>query len=241
MIGRWNLDAYLVLSQHLNGSAYSCQRIANLVGNAGCQLPNLHQFLCPQQLLLHVLLFEIRPLKLRRPLLDPQLQFVVRFSQGLCRLVPFANVSDYASDQQPLFGLQRAKADFNREFGAVFALRAELIAGTHRSSHRSGKVARTMFEMPLPESFRQEYLNQLAQNLVTHIAKQPLRLVVDQNDLALGVDNHNRVGGRLQEAAKLCLSSFRYGAGSLLIKQMGAFSFDRGFACADEVILQICL
>ena len=98
-----------------------------------------------------------------------------------------------------------------------------------------------MFEMTLPEPFRKQCLDLLFQNLLAAIAKQPLRLLIDQNDLAFGVDNHNRVGSRLQKAAKLCLSSFRYGAGSLLIKQMGAFSLDRGFAYADEVILQICL
>ena len=153
--------------------------------------------------------------------------------------MPLRNVSDHTGDQQPVFCLQWTEADFNRELTAVFALRPKLIAGAHRSGHRGRKVASTMLEMTLPKSFRKQCLDQLSQKLLAAIAKQLLCLLIDQNDFAFSIDDHNPVRSRLQKPAKLRLSSFCLGAANLLVVQMRASSFDRGFACADEVILPV--
>jgi hypothetical protein len=185
-----------------------------------------------------VLLFGIRFQKFRRPLLDSQFQIVVRFAQGLCRPVPLRNVSNDTGDQKPFFCLQRTETDFNWKLATVFALRPKFVAGTHWSRHGSCKVASPMFEVAFSESLRQEYLDQLSQELLPPKAKQPFHLMIHQDDSAFSIDNDNTVRSRLQKQAKLSLRSFCSGAGSLRVGQLRTPSFDRGFACADGVLLR---
>jgi len=96
-----------------------------------------------------------------------------------------------------------------------------------------------MLEVPPPKPFWKQHLDQLSQELLAPIAKQLLCLVIDQNDLAFGVDNHNPIRSRLQKTTEPCFSSFRFGTSLLLINWKGAISFDGGFPFVNEAILPV--
>ncbi len=52
-----------------------------------------------------------------------------------------------------------------------------------------------MLRMGATEATRNQSLYGLAKNLVPNVAEQGFRLGIDQNDLALTVDDDHRVGG----------------------------------------------
>ena len=57
-------------------------------------------------------------------------QFIVRFPQGFCRLVPLRNVSDHTRDQQSVFGLEWSGATARASLEKIcagLAVRAQAI------------------------------------------------------------------------------------------------------------------
>src|SRR6266850_622299 len=117
----------------------------------------------------------------------------------LLRFLALADVADRARHEPAFLGLEGAQADFDRELRAVLAPAVELKAHAHRSDTRIGKEAVPMSRMPLPIAFRQQHLDFLTEKLLARIAKQLLRLRVDQNDPAVPIDDDHRVGRRIEQ------------------------------------------
>ena len=95
--------------------------------------------------------------------------------------------------------LDAGEADLDRELGAVLAHREQLDAGAHRPGSRLGEVVGPMLWVGLAEAPWDEQLDQLADQLLPPVAEELLGLAVDEDDLAVAIDPHDRVGHQLQE------------------------------------------
>ena len=76
---------------------------------------------------------------------------------------------------------------------------------------RPGNVAHAVSGMLPAKTFRHEHFHRLAEQFLAGKTEQFLRLRVDQDDVAVLVDDHHGVGGRLHQAAKLLLGPFALG------------------------------
>jgi hypothetical protein len=99
--------------------------------------------------------------------------------------------------------LQRAQADLHRELRAVQAAAVELAALAHGPPPRLLEVAGALRPVMAAEELGHERLHRLAQELLARVAEELLGPRVHQHDAALAVDDDDRVGGRLQQAAEL--------------------------------------
>ena len=95
--------------------------------------------------------------------------------------------------------LQRAQADLDRELGAVLAQPEQLEPDAHRARARLTEVAGAVPGMSPAKALRDEQLDPLADQLVSCVAEEPLRLGVDQDDAAVPVDDDHRVGRGLEQ------------------------------------------
>ena len=68
-----------------------------------------------------------------------------------------------------------------------------------------------MRRMLFAKPFRHHQLDPLTDELVTRVAKELLRLRVDQQDPTFAIDNHHRVRCGLEEAAELLFRFFPFG------------------------------
>ena len=82
--------------------------------------------------------------------------------------------------------------------------------------------------MSRPKTLRNQHLDAFAEKIFAPIAKHQLRLLVDQNDLSLGIHDDDPVGSRFQQAAELRLRCLGLGAGKVLLLELGMPSFDTG-------------
>ena len=65
--------------------------------------------------------------------------------------------------------------------------------------------------MFMSQPLRHQHLERLGQQLFAPVAKQFLHLGVDQNNPALAIDNHNRVGRRFQQSAEFAFRALPLG------------------------------
>src|SRR5438552_2145856 len=126
-------------------------------------------------------------------------------SEFVLGLLPVGDVADGARDERAFLGLEGTQADLDRELGAVRTQPIELEVRTHGTDSRIGEVARTVRGMPATETLGDENLDRPAHQLGSWMAEQLLRLRVDENDVAVPVDDHDSVGGCLEESAELRL------------------------------------
>ena len=105
----------------------------------------------------------------------------------------------------PVLGLQRAEADLHGELAAVLAQAVELATRAHRPHPRRGEEAAAVSPACAAEPLGHQDLDLPPQQLLAGVAEERLGLGVDQDDPAGRVDDHHRVGGRLQEPAEFRL------------------------------------
>ncbi len=115
---------------------------------------------------------------------------------------PLADVADGARDQGAVVGLERAQADLDRELRAVLAAAVQLEPGSHRPHSRVREEAAPMGPVTAALPIGHQQLDALTDELGTWVAEETLGLNVDQLDRAVGVDDHHRVRGRLEQRAK---------------------------------------
>ncbi len=109
------------------------------------------------------------------------------------------DVADGAGDEEAVHRLQGAQADLHGELGAVPAQAEELQAGAHEAHLGVGEVAGAVTRVPAAEARGDEHLHRLPEQLAAAVAEEALGLGVDEHDAPLAVDDHHRVGGRLEQ------------------------------------------
>ena len=116
-------------------------------------------------------------------------------AQGLFGPVALGNITNHAGHQQALPSLERAQTHLGRKLAAVLATSHQRVTSTDRARARGGGVAGAMLHMARAQLLGQQQVDRLAKQLVAPVAKQQLGLVVDDHNLALAVDDYDRVGG----------------------------------------------
>src|SRR5262249_35275350 len=116
-------------------------------------------------------------------------------------LQPFAlaDIADRRRDRQSLVALQGTEADLNREFRAVAAHSEQLEPDSDLAYMGDGKVREAPALVRLPDMFGHEDFDMLPEELVSVIAKQPLRLLVNQKNRGGFVHDHDRIGRRFEQ------------------------------------------
>ena len=109
------------------------------------------------------------------------------------------DVADRAGHKDAVVGLERTQADLDRKLGAVLATASQLQPRTHRPHAGICEVVDAVLRMATSKPFGDEDLHVLAEKLGTCVAEEPLGLRVDANDLALAVDDDDRIGCGFEE------------------------------------------
>ena len=120
----------------------------------------------------------------------------------------FGGIPDGARNQQAVTGFDLAQTDFHWEFAAVAPESVELEALTHRPAPRRRRVSVAMAEVWLAKTFRHQRLDRLADQLVRPVAEHCLGLGVDEYDRARRIDEHHRVGCRIQKCRDVCVFEY---------------------------------
>src|SRR5260370_1270176 len=115
----------------------------------------------------------------------------------------FADIADRAGDERALLGFERAQADLDGEFRAVFAPAVKLQPGAHRAHFGIGEIAVAMVRMLVAKPRRNQHLDRVAEQLVASVAEELLGLRIDQRDAAVATDDHHSVRRRFEQRAKL--------------------------------------
>ena len=128
-------------------------------------------------------------------------QPVVQGLMGELRLgpLPFGDVADGGGEQHAGVGRQRRQADVDRKLVARLAQPVELEPGAHRPGAGVGAVVVAVGGVGRPEALGEEALRRLPEQLVAGEAEHPLGLGVDEGDPALAADDHDGIGGSLEE------------------------------------------
>ncbi len=117
----------------------------------------------------------------------------------------FGDVADGRGDQGAVGGLQRAQADLDRELAAVAAQAVQLQARAHGAGPAVDDVAVPEVGVVPAEPFRDEHLDRSSQQVLPGVSEEGLGLRVDELDRARLVDDHHRVGRRLQQRPETLL------------------------------------
>src|SRR5271165_731685 len=119
-------------------------------------------------------------------------------------LGPFSvgDIANGAGNQHSFLSLQRAEADLHRKLPSFFMQTVQFQPGPHWPRVRVGRKTRAVSGMFTPKPLRYEHLDLVSQYLLSLIAKQLLHLRIDQNNFALTIHYHDRIGRRLQQVAE---------------------------------------
>jgi hypothetical protein len=125
-----------------------------------------------------------------------------RLEQGaeliLCQL-PIGDVANGTGDEETRAGCKRAQANLDRERAAILAPGGKIEATAHRPGARRGDVCATVLHMESVQVIGEQHLDWLPEQLGALVAKQLLDLIIDNHDTSGGVDDHDRVGGGVEQ------------------------------------------
>ena len=103
-------------------------------------------------------------------------------------------IADRGDDEHALVRPQRRQADLHREFPTVLAAAEQLAAAAHFAHLRVGEIAVTVDLMLIAVAIGHQYLDPLAQQVLPFVSEQPLGLLVDEHDAAVGIDHYRGIG-----------------------------------------------
>ncbi len=106
--------------------------------------------------------------------------------------------------------MRGAQADLGRKFAAVAPQSEQLDAGAHLAGMRVHRVCRAVMAVDAAKPLGYQDFNRLADQFVSRIAKYLLRLGIDDRDPPHRIDDHDRVGRRLQEQPEPLLGEFEF-------------------------------
>jgi hypothetical protein len=104
--------------------------------------------------------------------------------------------------------VSRTQTDLDGELAAVLASGKQLQAAAHGAGVWIGLVAVPVTFVYGAESVGQQHFDGLTEQLLSGEAKQHLGLSVDDLDAARSIDDHDRIGCRLEQATELRFRSF---------------------------------
>ena len=105
--------------------------------------------------------------------------------------------------------MEGTQADFDRKLRPVLAQAGELEAGAHRPDARFREEIGAVPGMRFADTLRDEDFHRLAQELCPRVAEQLFRLCVDDDDVAVAVDDHDGVGRRFEQAPEFRLAGLQ--------------------------------
>jgi hypothetical protein len=138
----------------------------------------------------------------------------------LLGLLAIGDVADRARHQRPLIGLEGRQADLDRELAAVATTPAQLEPRAHRARPGRRREGVAVSAVPLAEPVGQQDLDPLPEQLGARVPEHGLGERVDQDDGAGAVDDHDGVGCRLEEPAKLCLGALLLDEGAIHLAEI---------------------
>jgi hypothetical protein len=119
------------------------------------------------------------------------------------RLLALGDVADDAGDQQAALSVERTQANLDWEDATILAFGHQIEAHAHGPGMRFSHISSAVARMKRAESFRQQDIHRLTDQLTARVAKHPLGLTI--HDLPAVVDNHDRVGRGRQERLEQAL------------------------------------
>ena len=128
----------------------------------------------------------------------------------LLRGLAHADVADGRRHQDAVGALERAKHDFDGKRAAILAPPGELDARADLLRERIVGAAGIVGDQPLRETFRDDVLHLLAEELVAAVTELLLRLDIQEHDVPGLVHDHHRIRGRFHESAVLGLGVFGF-------------------------------
>src|SRR5215831_10327935 len=120
------------------------------------------------------------------------LQLQILLLQGTLETLSLSYVADGTADQDALFGVQRAEADFDREFAPVLAESNQVEPASHE-------------RVFLAEALRDQYFGRLAEQLRARVTEELLGLGVDEDNLPLLVHDHDGIRRELKQVPEFLL------------------------------------
>jgi hypothetical protein len=136
---------------------------------------------------------------------DRSAQLLDLSRQMLFGLIANRDVANRRGDEDALGTLERAEHDLDREFAAILAPSDELDPSADLLSQSVGSGPQVVGDQSRGETLRDDVGDRLAEELVTAIAELLLGPDVEQDDLALLVDDDHGVRGRLEKPAVAAL------------------------------------
>ena len=141
----------------------------------------------------------------------------VQFTDFIFGLLAVGDVADGAGDQPPVIGLDRAQANLDREFAAVFAQAIELQAHAHRTHLGVGEVLAALLRMLAAKARRHQHLDRVAEQLGAGVTEELFGLRVDQHHAAVVADQDHRVGRGFEQRAKAVVKLGDFGLGPFAV------------------------
>ena len=138
--------------------------------------------------------------RVRRRLQQPAVP-AFHLRQMLFRGLAHADVADRRRHQDSFGAFQRAQHDLDRKLAAVLAPPGELDPGADLLRQRVLRGSKIVRDQPFREALRNDVRHLLPEELVAAVAELLLRLQIQQDDLAVLVHHHHRVGRRFQQPA----------------------------------------
>jgi len=139
-------------------------------------------------------------------LFEQHLLLVQRRPQCGLDALAVRDVPDRRGDEHTLFGVNRTEADLDRELAAVATQTEQLQSGAHRPYPRVGEEPSSMVAVSTPKALGHQGLDWHTQEVLARVLEEPLCLRVEDNHLAVAIDDDDRVGCSFEETSKPLLN-----------------------------------
>ena len=120
-------------------------------------------------------------------------------------LLALRDVANRARYERAAVGLQRAETDLDRKLRPVFPQAEQVETDAHAARPRFAKEVAAVPRVRPAEPLGHEQFDPLADEFLTAVSEEPLRLRVDQDDAPVPVDDDHRVGRGLQQVLESLL------------------------------------
>ncbi len=132
----------------------------------------------------------------------------VRLPEVLVKALVLRHVADRRS-RDALFGLKRTEPDLDRKLDPILAPACQLEPRVQRARGRLGEERRAVPGMAVAVAIRNQHLGMTTNQLLAFVAEQLLGRGVHLLDVPVCVDDHHRVGSRLEHRPGVGLRSLK--------------------------------
>ena len=111
----------------------------------------------------------------------------------------FAYIHYHGEDVHCPAGIERLQRNLDRDASSVLVQRVQLTPGCHGTRSGSGEKRMPQFSVAATQRRRYQRLDLIAEQFVTRISDERLRLLVHEHDAAAAIDNEHRNRRRLDD------------------------------------------